>query len=114
MSQHAPGTLYSNSIRKVIATDRANEFGDTIFFNEGTGQECVVIGGQLYGTEIAGKIHADLVTRAAPELLAALRAVYGEMEKGFLLMPSALCQEQRDEVRAIVERAAKAIEKAEG
>ena len=79
MAYYAPGTRYSNSVTYDEATDRANEFGDTIFAQKRedgtpTGRESVVVGGQLITLEVAGKVHDELVRQAAPELLKALEA----------------------------------------
>lgn len=66
------GAVYGNSERKVYATARVNEFGDTIFFNEGTGHDCIVINGHLYSANIAKQIHDELIVKAAPKMLEAL------------------------------------------
>lgn len=77
MARYEPGTRYSNSVIYDEATDRANEFGDTIFAQKRedgtpTGREAVVVGGRLITLEVAGKVHDELVRQAAPELLKAL------------------------------------------
>lgn len=77
MSYHTPGTRYSNSAIYDEATDRTNEFGDTIFVQKRedgtlTGREAVVIGGRLMGLEVAGQEHERNIRDAAPALLAAL------------------------------------------
>lgn len=76
--RYEPGTRYSNSTMPDIATDRVNQFGDTIFMQHRedgtpTGRETVVIDGKLYGAELAEKVHAENTRDAAPELLAALQ-----------------------------------------
>lgn len=77
MAHYPAGTLYSNSEIYDEATDRANEFGDTIFMQKRpdgtpTGRESVVIGGRLVGLGSAEHIHKRNIEEAAPDLLAAL------------------------------------------
>lgn len=63
--KYEPGTLYSNSAKPVVATDRVNAFGDTIFLNEGSGGECVVIDGQLYAASMADLVHSERIKSRA-------------------------------------------------
>lgn len=76
---HYPeGTRYSNSEYPDVATGRRNEFGDTIFIQldpkgNPTGRESVVIGGNLVGIEVAGRIHEQNTRDAAQALLGALK-----------------------------------------
>lgn len=74
MAQFASGTRYSDSDVYDVATDRNNEFGDTIFIQfrpDGTptGRESVVIDGRLYGVDVAAQVHRGHLEAAAPDLL---------------------------------------------
>lgn len=81
--RYEPGTRYSNSLSPDIATDRLNEHGDTIFVQHRedgtpTGRESVVIGGNIYGAELAGEVHASNTREASPLLLTALQMALRE------------------------------------
>lgn len=72
-----PGTRYSNALSPDIASDRVNAFGDTIFLQHRedgtlTGRESVVIGGQLYGAELASQVHDRNTREASADLCACL------------------------------------------
>lgn len=74
---YAPGTLYGNSQCPVVATDRVNEYGDTIFENHGLrrDRDCIVFRGVLCCASLAKSLHEKAVYDAAPEMLTALQMV---------------------------------------
>ena len=78
--RYEPGTRYSNSVIYDEATDRVNEFGDTIFVQKRedgtpTGRESVVIGGRIFGLEVAAAVHDRHTRDAAPDLFARLEEI---------------------------------------
>ena len=79
----APGTLYSNSILPVTATDEVDEYGNTIWWNAGTKSKCIVVGPdqQLWGAEMAKTIRENAITAAAQELYEALRKAIVEADE---------------------------------
>lgn len=85
------GTLYSNSLKPVTATGRHNEHGDTIFCNEGTGGDAVVIGGQLFGASVAGQVHEQRIKARAVET--------AKKAMDFTLLVEAFLRDDCDSVR---------------
>lgn len=107
----APGTLYSNSLKPVTATDRVNDYGDTIFYNAGTGHECIVLRGQLYGAEMAKRIHEQMVREAAVEMQLALFRAFREL-RSLNVTPSG--DQKKGHTAAVIEQAQAALSLANG
>lgn len=94
----ATGTLYSNSIKPVTATDRINEYGDTIWSNAGNGHDCIVLRGRLYGADMAQSMRDHFTKDAAFEMRDALRALIytDDLQKAIDLARAALARCEGD------------------
>lgn len=107
----ATGTLYSNSIKGDLATDRVIH-GFQVFEQEGTGRESFIDprNNILCGIELAERIRAEIIRDAAPELLSALE----EITQRYAMLDTRLVAGQHNESNGTIERARAAIAKAKG